>query len=300
MAARNRKSNASSSGAAPRNAHVKQKPAALLIHGFPDTSRGFSAQTKALNTAGFRTLTPTLRGYEAASLRPDNDYHAHSLAADVPGWLDAAGIERAHLIGHDWGAIVAYAAAVRFPERVASVTLLAVPGIFEFLQALIRYPGQFRKSWYMFLFQLPYRAHSALRENDFALIDRLWADWSPGLAAAGRDERVAHIKQAFREPGVVEAAVAYYRAIFDFYTPAGLRSFRTLLGNIEAPVLAITGEDDGCLDTRMFDAMPRNSRYRGGVRVERIKSAGHWLHLEQPDAVNALILEFLRACEPLR
>ncbi|MCR9142018.1 MAG: alpha/beta hydrolase [bacterium] len=276
-------------------------PSVLFIHGFPDTFHSFRGQSAALHAAGFQTIAPMLRGYEPSSQHPTNDYHADSLAEDLRDWLDDLGIERAHLIGHDWGAIVAYAAASRFPERVRSLSLLAVPGIREYLKCLVRYPGQFRRSWYMFLFQLPLIARRRLAADDLALIDRLWAEWSPGwfdeMHPEQRAERLAEVKTAFRRPGVVNAAIAYYRAIFDFYTPAGLRGFRTLLGKIQAPTLAITGANDGCLDTRMFDRMTASRAYSGGLRVERLRNAGHWLHLEQPAAVNRLLLEFLQSLD---
>ncbi|MEQ9364114.1 MAG: alpha/beta hydrolase [Leptospirales bacterium] len=269
-------------------------PAVLFIHGFPDTYRSFRAQAAALNAAGFRTVAPMLRGYEPSSQHPTNDYHARHLAEDVRVWLDELEIEKAHLVGHDWGAIVAYAAASRFPERVGSLSLLAVPGILEYLKCLARYPSQFRRSWYMFLFQLPYIARRALARDELALIDRLWGEWSPDWNDPERGDRLAEIKNAFRRPGVIEAAIAYYRSIFDCLTPTGFQSFRTLLGKIHAPTLAITGENDGCLDTRMFDFMADGGNYAGGLRVQRLENAGHWLHLERPEAVNRLLLEFLR------
>lgn len=278
--------------------------AVLLIHGFPDTYQTFRRQSAALNDAGFRTIAPMLRGYEPSSQHPANDYHMLKIAEDVLAWLDDLNIERAHLVGHDWGAIIAYAATARFPERVRSLTLLAVPGIREYLTCLVQHPGQFKNSWYMFLFQLPFIAHNSLRADDLALIERLWADWSPGWTDSDdldletlkeRGDRIAEVKHAFRQPGVVEAAIAYYRSLFDFITPAGLKSFRTLLGKITVPTLAITGANDGCLDTRMFDTMVGTENYSGGLRVERLADAGHWLHLEQPESVNRLLLEFLQA-----
>ena len=269
-------------------------PAVILIHGFPDHNQTFRRQTRALNDAGFRTIAPMLRGYEVSSQRPGNDYHILALADDVLAWMRDLDIDTAHLVGHDWGALISYAVAVRNPERVRSLSLLAVSGLREYLACLVRHPVQFKNSWYMFLFQLPFIAHSTLRADDLALIDRLWADWSPGWEDPERESMIAGVKKVFREPGVVEAAVAYYRSLFDFITPAGLTGFRALLEPIRVPTLALTGARDGCLDTRMFDTLTEDpNKYSRGLRVERIAEAGHFVHLERPDEVNRILLEFL-------
>ena len=216
----------------------------LLLHGFPDHNQTFRRQHAALNAAGYRTIAPMLRGYEPASQLPDNDYHILSLAEDVPALLDALEIESAHLVGHDWGALIVYVAAARYPERVRKLSLLAVPGVREYLAGLIQHPTQLGQSWYMFLFQLPFIAHFVFRTNDYAMIPQLWDNWSPDWRDTNDPERaeiIAAAHAAFRDPGVAEAAIAYYRSLFDFLTPRGLASFRALLGRIPVPVLAITG-----------------------------------------------------------
>ena len=140
----------------------------------------------------------------------------------------------------------------------------------------------------MFLCQLPI-ARRVLARNDYAMIDRLWRSWSPG-----RSFDVKDVKAAFREPGVADAAIRYYRGLFDLFTPKGRRSFRTLLGPLGVPTLAVTGARDGCLDTRVFRSMHRWKNFPAGLRVEHVDTVGHFMQREQPEKINALILEFLR------
>ncbi len=268
-------------------------PAVLLLHGFPDTRHSFHKLVPALNTAGFRTIAPTIRGYEVSSQSLENDYHMSAVAGDVFAWLDELSIERAHLVGHDWGALIAYAAAARRPERFLSFTSLAIPGLRDYFCSLVTYPEQILKSWYILLFQLPFLAEHALKNDDYALINKLWDDWSPGWKYSA--DELETVKAAFRSPGVPGAAVSYYRALLDFLSAAGRDSYELLFGPVNVPTLALTGAKDGCLDTRMFDTMFEWENFPEGLRVERVDGAGHFLHRERPAVVNELIVEFLKS-----
>ena len=121
--------------------------AVFLIHGFPDHRTSFRDTVPALVAAGYRTIAPTLRGYEASSQHNDNDYHVNALSEDVFAWMDDLGIESAHVVGHDWGAVIGYAAAARRPERIRSFVSLAIPGIRDFLRGLVMYPRQLLNSY---------------------------------------------------------------------------------------------------------------------------------------------------------
>lgn len=271
-------------------------PMALCLHGFPDSPRTWRALLPALAEAGYRAVAVTARGYEPSSQPADADYSTAALAGDVAGWLDALGADRCHLIGHDWGASIAYAAAAAYPDRILTLTTLSVPHPPAFAQAVTKDFGQFLRSWYITYFQLKNRPEQVLPRHDFAFLDRLWRAWSPGWAIPQDDLRA--MKRLFAAPGVVSAALAYYRTAFDRAHPR-LAEARLLYGTpIRAPTLGLTGARDGCISAAVFKRCMPEAMFAGGVSVREIAAAGHFLQLEQPDAVNAAILGHLRGQTP--
>jgi len=274
-----------------------QGPLVLCLHGFPDHARSFRFQLPRLAEAGFRAVAPTMRGYEPSSQPRDGDYHLLRIAEDVVAFIDELGEERAHIVGHDWGAVVAYLVAAMAPGRVSSLTTLAIahPGRIE-RELLRKRPSQLRKSWYMFFFQLRGVADRALHRNDWALLERLWRDWSPGWELP-REELVL-LKRTFAAPGVVEGALGYYRAMFDLFSATARAQRRLFASPIGVPTLALTGALDGCMDTRLHDDVMHESDFPRGLRVVRVDDAGHFLHQERPDTVSRLIVAFLKSCGP--
>jgi pimeloyl-ACP methyl ester carboxylesterase len=262
-------------------------PLVVLLHGFPDHPVSFRHQLPALAGAGFRAVAPFLRGYEPTSQPARRDYGVGSLAADVVAWLDHLEVDRAHLVGHDWGAIVAYATAAVAPERVRSVVGMAVPpfGRRPTVNAALAV-RQMRRSWYMAWLQVPRLAERSLRSGDGRLLRRLWSDWSPGYRPG--DAEWAELLATMSAPGVIDAAVSYYRT--NLRRPGRLLR---LMRPGPVPVLALTGADDGCVDTRIYDTL-RPDDFPGGLTVERVAGAGHWLHLERPAHVNGLLIDWLR------
>lgn len=262
-------------------------PVVLCVHGFPDHARSFIPLLGHLATVGFHTIAPTLRGYEPSS-QPDNRrYDLFALAADVRDWIDHLGVERVHYVGHDWGAVIGYAVAMMYPQRLSSLCTIAVP-LLDGPAALSTLPSQVLKSWYMAFFQLPTLSEALFRANDFALLEHLWRRWSPGWQPT--DDSLRQIKTTFRAPGVTTAALSYYRALFN---PRSTVIRQLQRRSIPVRTLAITGERDGCIDTRLFDRALPTHRFSSEIRVERITDAGHFAHLEQPEAVNTLLEEWL-------
>jgi len=162
-------------------------PLVLCLHGFPDNASSYRHQLPVLAQAGYRAVSVTLRGYEPSSQPADDDYSLASIAGDVVAFIDELGAERAHLVGHDWGAAIAYTAGAASPERFMTLTTMAVPHAGRFLNEVVRYPKQLRLSWYMGFFQLRGFADRTVEREDFAFIRRLWRDWSPAGGAGGRD-----------------------------------------------------------------------------------------------------------------
>ena len=275
----------------------KDGPVVLMLHGFPDHPGSFIPLLKALGDAGFRAVAPTGRGYTPSALAPDGDYRLEALASDAVGCLDALGAERAHLFGHDWGAVVAHTAGALYAERFASITTVAVPHLARLHRAVLRLPGVFLSTWYQVFFQIPGLSDWAVQRRDWALVRWLCGRWSPPLDPGGwafTDAEWAERVRRFNEPGVRTGMLAYYRQNLSLRRI--WKVFRGKLNHLRAiPVrtLAITGVRDGCMDTRLYDYGLDPEDFPKGLQVERIEDAGHFVHLEQPDAVKALLLPWL-------
>ena len=267
-------------------------PVVLCLHGFPDNQRSFRFQLPALAGAGFRAVAPTLRGYEPSSQPSDGDYHIVRMAEDVVGWIDDLGEERVHLVGHDWGAVIGYAVAALAPERLHSLTTLAIPHPGRLrTDGIPKLPSQIRNSWYMIFFQLRGLADWAVEARDWALIEKLWRDWSPGWELPA--EELAAVKRTLAQPGVKKAALGYYRTMLDARSPAAKETARLMGSKIDVRTLALTGKLDGCMDTRLHDLAMKEEDFPAGLEVARIEDAGHFLHQEKPEAVNRLLLDWV-------
>jgi pimeloyl-ACP methyl ester carboxylesterase len=188
--------------------------------------------------------------------------------------------EPVDLVGHDWGAVLTYVIAHLAPARIRAAVTLAVPHPRTFVRSLTR-PAQLRHSWYMALFQVP-GAGWLVRRDDFALIDRLWRSWSPGFVLDEGARRELHAMLAASMPAPLE----YYRAALRH----GPRILSLDLPPIAAPLLALHGAEDGCL----LPPGPDDARWFAGEHEQRtLPGVGHFLHVEQPAAIAALVSEWL-------
>jgi pimeloyl-ACP methyl ester carboxylesterase len=270
----------------------EEGPLALCLHGFPDSAHTWRHLLPELADAGFRAVAPFLRGYAPTAVPDDGLYQSGAIASDANALHEAlGGTGDAVLIGHDWGALAAYAAAGHAPERWRRVVTAAVPPPATVANAFFSY-DQLRRSWYMFFFQSPL-SDVAVAMDDLAFIDRLWADWSPGFDAA---DEVPAVKDALRDPANLAAALGYYRATLG----AGARSPE--YDSVEAaggaplpmPTLYLHGAIDGCMGAELIDDSVRSALPHVESRVEVVDGVGHFLQLEDPATVNHLILDFVR------
>ena len=268
-------------------------PLVLCLHGFPDHPRSFRHQLPALAQAGFRAVAPALRGYAPTGPAPDGRYQSAALALDAVALIEALGYDDAVVFGHDWGATAAYGAALAAPARVRKLITAAVPYGPQVLGSFMTSYDQQRRSWYMFFFQTPF-ADAAVAHDDFAFLERLWRDWSPGWKYP--PEEMAALKETFRQPGVLEAALGYYRATFNpaLQDPelAALQG-RMMTDPIDVPGLMLHGAIDGCMGAELVDGMA--ALFPRGLRVEVVPGTGHFLHQEAPEHINAIVLDFLKS-----
>ena len=248
----------------------------LLIHGFPDSHQLWRHQMRALTAAGMRAIAPDLRGF-GESGKPDavQDYAVGRSVADMVAVLDELGVERAHVVGHDWGAAVAWALASFVPDRVDRLVALSVAHPMVLREPPIE---QRQKSWYMLLFQFEGVAEELLQRDGWALM-RTW------LRGNGDLER--YIADLSR-PGALTAALNWYRASMH---PSRELGARRELPPVRAPTMGIwsTGDD------YLIESMPASAEHVAGpFRYERIEGASHWMQLDRPERVNELLLDFLR------
>jgi pimeloyl-ACP methyl ester carboxylesterase len=259
---------------------------ALLLHGFPDDPGSLAQLMTRLADHGFTAVAPYLRGYGRSDGR-DGDYCLARLAADAVGLIEAAGFDTAVVVGHDWGALIGYAAANLAPSRISHLVALSVPPPRALVRGLRETPAQLARSWYIGFFQLPLIPERALVRRNYALIDRLWTDWSPGWSPPA--ERLAEIKRTFDYPGTVKAALGYYRALLP-RGPGYRRSWRLALGRIAVPSLVLYGDRDGCLGAELYQDL--DGCFLGPYRARMLRG-GHWLPLEDPDTVHEEIRALL-------
>jgi len=221
-----------------------------------------------------------MRGYGATGEAPDGDYSLPTLGADTIALAQALGGRETLLIGHDWGALTAYHAVVMGPKVFSKVITMAVPPPEVIARNMRGSLAQLRRSWYVFYFQLPVLPERRIPRNEFAFINRLWRDWSPGWDyPLGR---IAEVKATLAHPGCVKAALGYYRA------NVSLREGR--MDKIQAPTLLISGENDGCIGPKMYERY--GSAFAGQADFHIVEGAGHFMHLEKPEEVGQLISDF--------
>ena len=268
-------------------------PLALCLHGFPDTAHSWRHLLPELARAGFRAVAPFMRGYAPTSLAPNGAYQTAALATDANA-LHAAlgGDERAVIVGHDWGAPATYGAAILEPSRWKRVVGMSVPPWNTFGSAFLTNQDQIQRSWYMFFFQHPLSDH-IVASQDMAFIDRLWNQWSPGYDGESDAKRV---KESLADPAHLAAALGYYRATLgQGYRDPQLADAQTAMQTEtpSQPVLYLHGETDGCIGVEL--AHDARTRKPANAEVVVVEGAGHFLQLERPDAVNALIVDWVTA-----
>ena len=265
-------------------------PVVLCLHGFPDTLTSYRHQMPALADAGYRAVSVALRGYEPRSIPGDGDYFISSVADDVLAFIDELGGAPVHLVGHDWGAIIAYVAASKAPQKLHSLTTLAIPELHRFTAFGTRSLKQMRNSWYIAFFQTGRIADYVLERNDYAFVDYLWRTWSPGWDYP-KDE-VERVKQAFAQPGVKLGALGYYRCLLKAADPRNIEAQKLMAEPYQVPTLALLGETDGCMNIDVATQCMVPTDFPAGLTVQRIKDAGHFMHQEKPDQINALMLDW--------
>lgn len=253
-------------------------PLVVLCHGFPDTAHTWDRVRPALARAGYRAVSPFMRGYAPSIVPPDGRYDSDTLGCDVLALIDALG-GPAIVVGHDWGASAVFSAAGLGPDKIRLLITMAIP-----------HPAAIRPSlslmWsvrHFVTLRLPGAADRA-RANDFALIDELVARWSPGWDVPPAETDA--VKRAFSEPGCLEAALGYYEAM-TLVLPKSQRR------RVEVDAVAFAGLHD-IIAPEQYDRAAK--RYDKRYEVVRVPG-GHFMHRQHPDDFERELLRVLREHE---
>jgi pimeloyl-ACP methyl ester carboxylesterase len=259
-------------------------PPLVLLHGFPEFWAGWRHQIPALADAGFRVIAPDQRGYNLSDKPKGVEaYDLDRLADDVVGLADHFGIAKLKLVGHDWGASVAWWLATSKPERLERLAVINAPHPWIWRKAMRDDPEQRKKSWYVQMFRLPWLPEAMMRSRNWrGLSDGLVSSSKPGTFG---DDDFADYRVAWSRPGAVTAMVNWYRALLKKRMPEGLP-------RIEMPVLLIWGLDDRFGSVSGAEA---SLALCGDARKLFIDGATHWVQHEEPARINAALIDFLRA-----
>jgi epoxide hydrolase 4 len=259
----------------------------ILLHGFPEYWYGWRKQIQPLAEAGLRVWAPDQRGYNLSD-KPGGltSYHLDMLAKDVVGLIDAAGVEKCYLAGHDWGAAVAWWVALRYPERLHKLAILNTPHPAVMMQTMSSNLHQLRRSWYMFFFQIPAIPEAILRNNDWELMVKILTSTSKQGSFTQQD--VARYRLAWWRKGAATSMVNWYRA--NLRMPPDLSTDL----RIRVPTLILWGDQDIALEPEMAYAS-RSLCDQG--KLVMFEGAGHWIQHDESEAVNKYLVEFFT---PLR
>lgn len=255
----------------------------VLLHGFPEFWYGWRHQIPALVAAGCRVIVPDQRGYNLSD-KPKGvkSYSVFTLVKDIIGLIDALGYEKVNLVGHDWGAVVAWALAILHPERLHRLSIMNVPHPAVMKRFLQRDLEQIRRSWYVFFFQLPWLPESGMRQDN-------WRGAQRALRGSGKvdtftTDDVVKYKEAWSRPGAMTAMINWYRAIMR-YQPPMPKDLR-----VKVRTLMMWGMKDFALSHRM--ARPSMDYVDEGNLIF-FPEATHWVQHDAAEEVNHYLVDFL-------
>ena len=264
-------------------------PLVVFLHGFPDNAHTWSYQLPVLAKEGYRCVAPFLKGYAPTTHQHLTQYDKAALVADIAALVSQLSPDQpCFLVAQDWGAIIGYSMLAAYPELFKRAVLMAVPHPTETAKSLL-IPKHIHRSFHWWFFQLSELPERALIENDMAFIDYLWSYWT---TEGFKDEKhIQSVKDTLKQPGVLSASLAYYRAMF---AKTGLDSrldaLRQLMNRpIQVPTLALCGADD-----LRAELMQDQSQYfENEYDFQLSEKSSHFLHREQPLVVTQKMITFL-------
>ena len=238
-------------------------------------------------------VAPDLRGYGETERPPNTrDYILPNLRQDIVELIPALGHSKAILVSHDWGAVIAWAVTQKHPELVDKLIILNAPHSRIFKRTITGTWAQLMKSWYMFLFQVPFLPEFMLSVRDYGYFNAIFRGRKAGVRnrAAFPPEAVEAYKYVFSQPGATTGPINYIRCIFYMFSTRTPEESTLAKKTIDVPTLIIWGDDDLFLETSMADA---HGDFVTDLTVKHIPNCSHWVQQDVPDTVNQYIREFI-------
>ncbi|MFT7588456.1 MAG: pimeloyl-ACP methyl ester carboxylesterase [Limisphaerales bacterium] len=258
----------------------------ILLHGFPEFWYSWRTLIPVL-AEHYHVVAPDMRGYNLSE-KPSkvSDYKLSTLRDDVKALIAQFGAERAHIVAHDWGGVVAWQLVIDFPELVDRFVVLNCPHPSAFSKELKGNFSQLLRSWYMFFFQIPFLPELLIAASLKSRLKAVMQGWSYNKQAYTDDDIEAYVR-SYRIKGTLKATINYYRALFR-YGPPRSPNWRN---KIAVPTKAIWGENDKAMGVKMIEDTARY--FNGNFKLVKIANCSHWVQHEYPEQVNKEILNFL-------
>lgn len=259
----------------------------LLLHGFPEFWYSWRFQIPVLSRY-FKVVVPDLRGYNDSD-KPSSGYDLDTLATDIYGLIEGFGYSRAHIVGHDWGGTIAWHVAQKFPQSLNRMAILSAAPVQRFVQEMVSNFDQLRRSWYILSFQIPGLPEWLIQQNLSEFVKNLLREQAIRKGAFSKEDAQIY-QSALAKPGVLSAALNYYRQMFLPWN--WVRGWAEAPIPVTTPTLVLWGEEDSLVTPKVTNGM--ESLIAAPFKLKVIPHCGHWIQQEVPQIVNRELLTFLR------
>lgn len=259
----------------------------VLLHGFPEFWYAWRYQIPAL-ARYFKVVVPDLRGYNDSD-KPESGYDLDTLVADIQGLIQGLGYAKAHIVGHDWGGLIAWHFAQKFPESLNRLAILNAPPPDRFVQELVSNLDQVRRSWFIFAFQVPGIPELLIQRNLKEFVTNALREHAIRKGAFSAEETQIY-EAALEKPGVLQAALSYYRHLF--WPPMWVLNWVRDPQQVRSPTLVLWGKEDSFFSHHLTEGLDR--LIAAPFKLKLIPDCGHWMQQEVPQTVNRELLNFLR------
>ncbi|MGF1493690.1 MAG: alpha/beta fold hydrolase [Microcoleaceae cyanobacterium] len=260
----------------------------ILLHGFPEFWYAWRYQIPAL-ARHFKVVVPDLRGYNDSD-KPKTGYDLDTLSADIQGLINRLGYTKAHIVGHDWGGVIAWHLAQKFPHSIDRLAILNAPPPHRFVQEMMSNLDQMRRSWHFLAFQVPGLPEWAIQLNLKTFVTEVLRGQAIRKGAFSAEETEIY-QAALEKPGVLAAVMNYYRQLM---APTNwFSSWIKSPQKVISPTLVLWGREDNVFSHRLVQGLDR--LISAPFHLEFVADCGHWIQQEVPQTVNRELLNFLRA-----
>lgn len=258
----------------------------VFLHGFPESHYSWRHQLDSLSTE-FRCIAPDMKGF-GRSEKPRKGYEIHMLSEDIYLLAENLSLKKFVLCGHDWGGVIAWDFAYRFPEKVKGLIIMNAPHPLDYIREVFTNPSQFLKSWYVFFFQIPFVPEALLSPNNCEPLIKL-VKASIKKKDCFREEDVDVLRREISREGALKCGISYYRNAIK-----SILKWRNLYRKkISIPIAVIWGKHDAFLSYNLARRAAEKTEKKCVLKV--IEEAGHWVQQEAPREVTAVIEEFVKS-----